>query len=341
MERVTFDKCGYDCIKAGNDLEEEVLRRAILTDGFDETPGLLRELEAVQRRLLGTGGRLVIDDGWRKDVAVHYELRERIAEGWYALRVSFWDRQTAADVGSFTLRAALWTFPPLVQALWLGHRRPFHCHPIWGLPPQGNMQVSGNVVLAPELPPPDAAHLLAVSAVKRYEAFEWSRVVPHLRLTDAPRPENEQVSVRLEYDPWRGGFCISFGLFNRDRAHALVAGLMQAYLSEDLRIMAVESFDGRLRLAGIGPNPPYVEGTFALAPDGGQAGPVCVRQSKQQIELWFGSSPLTQPPTHHDPHAAIAVWLQGQDVAGVRLSFGLLEVRHPINSIRISPADFK
>src|ERR1035438_8124701 len=109
MDKVVYDKSGYDCIQPNNELEEDVLRRAILADGFDDLPGLVSELQAIHRRLLVTGGRLVIDEAWCSKVAVHYALQERMGTGWYALRVSFWHRQTAADLGGFTLRAALWT----------------------------------------------------------------------------------------------------------------------------------------------------------------------------------------------------------------------------------------
>ena len=74
---------------------------------------------------------------------------------------------------------------------------------------------------------------------------------------------------------------------------------------------------------------------------GGQAGPVCVRQTPQHIDLWFGSPPVTQPPTYRDPLTGTALWLEGEVLRGVRLKYGLLAVEYPVGRLQISPEDLK
>ncbi len=46
------------------------------------------------------------------------------------------------------------------------------------------------------------------------------------------------------YDPWRGGFLLQLGSMTRKYKRSLFGGLMTAFLSEDNRIEAVESFWG-------------------------------------------------------------------------------------------------
>jgi hypothetical protein len=185
MEKVHFwNTTGQNCIRPDSDLEDEVLRRAILPDGFDAIPQQGGEVDAVYGRLLVTGGRLLCDDEWCQGVAVHYELRERVCAGWYALRVSFWDRQTAADIGGFTVRAALWTFPPLLQAPWLGRKRAFYCYPVWGAPFDGDLQISGVRLLTDQVPSLSKALLFLLSGVGDYALFHRHDITPHVRLTD-------------------------------------------------------------------------------------------------------------------------------------------------------------
>jgi hypothetical protein len=184
MEKVVYDQISWpNCIEPKNPLEEEVLRRSILPDALDELPGRLAELLPFQRRLLVTGGKFVADNHWCNNVLTHYQLCEKASSGWFALQVTFWHRDRDEGLGGFTLRAALSTFPPLIQAPWLGYKRNFHCHPIWRIPEDGDLRISGVVRLKPELPSRERVFLLSVSS-HVYEYFEWNRVAPHKFLID-------------------------------------------------------------------------------------------------------------------------------------------------------------
>lgn len=47
-----------------------------------------------------------------------------------------------------------------------------------------------------------------------------------------PAPEGKTIMaslLRLEYDQWRGGFCLHFGQFDRARSSKLFGGIMAAY----------------------------------------------------------------------------------------------------------------
>ncbi|SRR5258706_2243117 len=185
MTKTVYDAAHWlNCIEAETPIEEDVLRRAILPDAFDDLPGRVSELRPFHRKLLVTGGKVVADDAWCKDALAHYQLCERIATGWYSLRITFWHCGDTEELGGLTLRAALWTFPPLIQAPWLGFKRRFHCYPIWRIPEDGNLRLSGAVRLRCESPPAEHVFLLAVSRTETYEYFEWNPVVPHKFLVD-------------------------------------------------------------------------------------------------------------------------------------------------------------
>ena len=184
MEYLFYDDSSYNSVKPESEIEDAVLRRAILPDAIDLLPGEISKMEAVHRRIAVTGGRFVMDARWCPDLAIHYQLCEQATDGWYRLQVVFWHRKTAMDLGGFTLWTALQRFPPLVQASWLGYPRSVHCHPVWRLPPKVDFRESSSVPLIAELPTPEQLFLLAVNSVPKYEPFEWNPVVPHLRLID-------------------------------------------------------------------------------------------------------------------------------------------------------------
>jgi len=68
----------------------------------------------------------------------------------------------------------------------LPHPRNYFCQPVWGIPRNGDFQVSGNIVLQRELPAADELFTLAISSIRDYgiEGAFFPRVVPHLRLVN-------------------------------------------------------------------------------------------------------------------------------------------------------------
>jgi hypothetical protein len=150
-------------------------------------------------------------------------------------------------------------------------------------------------------------------------------------------------TVELEYDPWRGGFCVHFGRLDRASSQKLFGGWLVAFRSEDSRVSGIESFRDRggWRLAGLRAPAPLVEGDFPLTTDGGQAGPILVRQCSTQLEFWFGCRPIEQPPTHYDTGHSIAIWIPNSEVAGISLGVSSLATDYPFASVRVSPEDFK
>ena len=89
-------------------------------------------------------------------------------------------------------------------------------------------------------------------------------------------------------------------------------------------------------------------------------GPILVKQNPKDFTIWFGSPPLEQPPTYHDPAAHVAVWLAAERVkhayklppslgggndkpamVGIRLQSDCLPVTHPVKSLTLSSEDIK
>src|ERR1039457_5531712 len=130
--------------------------------------------------------------------------------------------------------------------------------------------------------------------------------------------------VTLIYDPSRGGFDLEFCHMRPPTPDCnLFDGIMHARITNDLRVAAVESFwdRGGLLLKALyhKPNEPrdwnlHRKPEIALADGLTQSDPFVVRQTLQDFEIWFGSAPLSQPPTHHDPKTLISVWLAAERV---------------------------
>ena len=166
----------------------------------------------------------------------------------------------------------------------------------------------------------------------------------------AAHTPNAMSTLILDYDPWRAGFYLRCGQF-KGFLHLLFGGRIEVEITGDSRVTAIMHF-GHFRgwhLAGLRPSVPlkrleydrYFRGDFPLARDGGQAGPVLVRQCAAQLELWFGCLPLEYAPTYHDTELAVAIWISSNEVAGIRLGMSSLEANYPFSSINISPGDVK
>ena len=177
--------------------------------------------------------------------------------------------------------------------------------------------------------------------------------------------------VTLTYDPSRGGFSLEFCHMRPAAPHFnLFDGSMRARITSDLRVASVGSFWDRggllLNTLYHKPNEPrdwnlHRNSQIALADGLTQSDPFVVRQTLKDIEIWFGSEPMSQPPTHHDSKTLISVWLAAERVrhhycdpsfpsygkfekpvvVGIRLEYSHLAATYPMKSLLIWIEDFK
>ena len=167
--------------------------------------------------------------------------------------------------------------------------------------------------------------------------------------------------MEIEYDPRRGGFCVSF----RPRADRTGRGVkicedIQAYMSADSRIAAVESFfdsNGGLPLESFRAMKPAPSGDYSFDRDGLAIDGLLIRQSNDNLDLWFNvAGPLEIAPTRHNADLGVSVWLGDLEpeadrrmptsnasftVRGLRFRFARLAAEYPLTSLSLNPADFK
>jgi len=169
-------------------------------------------------------------------------------------------------------------------------------------------------------------------------------------------------SVRFEYDPWRGGFCLRLGQFTRDRRTAAFGGLVSIYTDEDGRICAVESFwdHGGLPLRGIHQAENYPQGEHPIAEGEFRVGPLQVRQSAERLELWFSTgNELPRDHWERRKESGVTLWLSQHKahagwpvpgvggraaspfVAGIAVDFPHVGVSYPITALVLAVEDFK
>jgi hypothetical protein len=171
--------------------------------------------------------------------------------------------------------------------------------------------------------------------------------------------------VRLIYDPARGGFELLFCDRRPTARHFnLFGNIMAAGIMDNLRVTCVDSIwdRGGLLLNALyhKPNKPR-DWNLHRSPEIGlndgltQSDPVLIRQNSENFEIWFGSAPISQPPTHHDPKILISVWLARERVnlypeypslekpvvVGIRLGFSTLAAVYPLKILSILTDDFK
>jgi len=178
--------------------------------------------------------------------------------------------------------------------------------------------------------------------------------------------QSETDEVTLFYDPHRGGFLLEFcrlGFYPRIQ---LFGGIISARITKDLRVGCVDSIwdHGGLLLNGLyhKPNEPrsshiiHRKPEMALAGGVTQSDPILVKQTTKDFEMWFGSAPLSLPPTHHDSNTLISVWLAAERVRnpfidpgsrnyekpvvlGMRLEFSRLAATYPVKSLSAQTDD--
>ena len=174
--------------------------------------------------------------------------------------------------------------------------------------------------------------------------------------------------VSLFYDPNRGGFVLTFFPVSWDEPHLqLFDRLMVAEITKNLRVGVVNSCwdNGGLLLNDLYTKPdapcyhqsrcgPRITLTDGLT----QLDGVLVRQTTRAFELWFGSAPVSQPPTYHDSNTSVSVWLATERVRhpyfssrpdsrhfetnvvlGLRVEFSRLAVAYPLKTLWIGTDD--
>lgn len=175
--------------------------------------------------------------------------------------------------------------------------------------------------------------------------------------------------VTLTFDPHRGGFFLDFGHATpTERSLILFGGLIRVNLTADFRLARVGcdwGYGGLLiKALFLEPDKPRHEvfalSGFPIIGDETQSGPILVRQNPKYFELWFGSPPLEQPPTHLDPNTRVSVWLAPERVnhaywvpaclgggndkpvmIGIRLQFNCLPVTYPVRFLSLRLEDIK
>lgn len=140
----------------------------------------------------------------------------------------------------------------------------------------------------------------------------------------------------LEYDPWRGGFCLHFG--RRDGG---------------LGPPRETIWNGtRLRLRNMN-DEPFLVGSFPVDSDGCQIGPIQIRQDDRRLEVWFSTGEhLPREHWRHERHAGMSVYYSsklakpygdGKEVpivAGIIYPWETVTL-YPVRQLRVALEDFK
>src|SRR5687768_9140173 len=145
MKEVHYDNSDFDCIEASGDLEDAILRKAILADCPGNTLNAQAGYAALQRKWSVTGGKLVFPKEITDDLALHYQLCEKVGTGWYELKISVFDLVESVEAGSAIVWATVRVLSPRIQAAWLGHPKRRQCYPVWRIPPNGDIRNMGRV----------------------------------------------------------------------------------------------------------------------------------------------------------------------------------------------------
>jgi hypothetical protein len=172
-------------------------------------------------------------------------------------------------------------------------------------------------------------------------------------------------TVTFEYDPWRGGFCLRFAGFSREREVLAFGGMLSVYPDEQGRIAAIESFwdHGGLPLRRIHQAEHSPEGEFPVEGTKLRVGPLQLRQSAERLELWFSTGndlPCAHWSSQHEAEWGITLWFShrkakagwhdpgGSDadkewplVVGLVLELAQIVAAPPIASVRLVVSDFK
>jgi len=176
---------------------------------------------------------------------------------------------------------------------------------------------------------------------------------------------NETREISFTYDPWRGGFLLKLGLMGQKHRRPLLGGLMSAFLREDGRIQAVESFwddHGGLPLRGIHESTSCPEGTYAISGDELRVGTILIRQAPDKMAIWFSTG--SELPRRHwkvqrDLGSAITVYFSHRKakagwpvpgiggrsevemLAGIEIALDRSVAEYPLATVSLKKEDFK
>lgn len=146
-------------------------------------------------------------------------------------------------------------------------------------------------------------------------------------------------NLHLEYDPWRGGFCLHFG--RRDGG----LGPPQTVLWEA----------ARLTLRGMS-DEPFLSGSFPVDSEHCQiGGRIQLRQDQQTLAVWFSSGEhLPRDHWRQERHAKVSVYYSSRKtkaygreqevpiVAGITCSWGEPPATlYPVQQLHVVIEDFK
>lgn len=170
--------------------------------------------------------------------------------------------------------------------------------------------------------------------------------------------------LSFEYDPMRGGFILHLGPCQSGHAKAVIGGLIVARLDERGLVAGVKSFwdYGGLPLRGIHRTESFPSGEFSVEGNELRVGPILLRQTRENLEMWFSTGdnlPRTHWTSQHDAETGITVWFSRRKaqsgwpvpgtgthaechlVAGLRVALNKAAIRFPVSSLTLSTGDFK
>jgi hypothetical protein len=158
--------------------------------------------------------------------------------------------------------------------------------------------------------------------------------------------------LKIEYDPWRGGFAIEFGPLLEYQYARLFGWLNCQMVDSKLAGLICFGKGGGWKLPDYLLGGVHVKGTFALGMEELDLGRMVIKQSGGHIELWYGwhgavakhlilQSLRNKLPSHEDIGAATALWMDSGQIFGMRFGFSSLAAQTPFDSVYISPEDVK
>ncbi len=164
-------------------------------------------------------------------------------------------------------------------------------------------------------------------------------------------------SLTLEFDPWRGGFCISSQHIKTFRKrHVIFNHSMVAWLNENNKIISIESAfgdRGGMPLAGFYKSNKHTEGTFFLNAGENILPHLYIFQNKEIIKFCWGQSNFQEDNdirkddlTHikisfsQEKTEVLAKFLL-HSVTSLEVEFSQTIWKYPIECITIFADDFK
>lgn len=178
-----------------------------------------------------------------------------------------------------------------------------------------------------------------------------------------PETPRERTSLlRFEYDPWRGGFLITFGGFDRAAGIPVCAGLIKIMKDSEGRVVALESAwgHGGIPLRNIADQQLAVTTSSVVRGTELRTRIFQLRQNPATLAIWFSTG--NSLPRFHwikqkEPDLGVTFYFSTRKakvkwrapgqmeecpiLAGIELELTRTAVVYPINEVRIEAMDFK